>query len=82
MPPDRKARIAGVLYLLCIVCGFCAEALVRSKLIVYEDAALTAKNIIAHPALFRLGFLADLLSFTTGIVIAVIFYDLFKSVSF
>lgn len=81
MPPDRKARIAGVLYLICIVCGFCAESLVRGKLIAYGDAALTARNIIAHPTLYRLGFLADLLSFTTGIVIALIFYDLFKSVS-
>ena len=81
MPPDRKARIAGWLYLICIISGFCAEALVRNKLVVYDDAALTARNIIALPSLYRLGFLADLVSFTTGILIAVIFYDLFKSVS-
>ena len=81
MPPDRKARIAGLLYLICIVCGFCAEAFVRNKLVVYDDAALTASNIIAYPSLYRLGFLADLISFTTGLVIAVIFYGLFKSVS-
>jgi hypothetical protein len=81
MSPDRKARIAGFLYLICIISGFCAEAFVRNKLVVYNDAALTAGNIIGSPWLYRLGFFADLVSFTTGIVIAVIFYDLFKSVS-
>jgi hypothetical protein len=81
LPPDRKARIAGAMYLICIVAGFCAENLVRNRLVVYDNAALTASNIIASPGLFRLGFLADLISFTTGILIAIIFYDLFKSVS-
>jgi len=81
MPPDRKARSAGFLYLICIIAGFCAEFFVRNKLVVYDDAALSARNIIASPSLFRLGFLADLVSFTTGILIAIIFYDLFKSVS-
>jgi hypothetical protein len=81
VPPDHKARIAGMLYLICIASGFCAEFFVRDKLVVYSDAALTAKNILASPSLYRLGFLADLISFTTGIMTAVIFYDLFKSVS-
>ena len=81
MPPDRQARISGVLYLICIGSGFYAETFVRNKLVVYSDAALTARNIVASPSLFRLGFLADLISFITGILVAVIFYDLFKSVS-
>ena len=81
MRPDRKARIAGILYLICIISGFCAESFVRNKLVVYDDATLTARNIIGSPSLYRLGFFADLVSFITGIVIAVIFYDLFKSVS-
>jgi hypothetical protein len=81
MPPDRKARIAGLLYVICIIAGFCAEFFVRNKLVVYDDAALTAQNIVGSPSLFRLGFLADLVSFTSGILIAIIFYDLFKSVS-
>jgi hypothetical protein len=81
MTADRKARVAGFLYLICIVSGFCAETLVRNKLVAYDDAAFTARSIIASPSLYRLGFLADLISFTTGIVIAIIFYDLFKSVS-
>ena len=78
---DRKARIAGFLYVICIVSGFCAEAFVRNKLVVYDDATFTAHSILASPLLYRLGFLADLISFTTGILVSIIFYDLFKSVS-
>jgi hypothetical protein len=81
VPPDRKARLAGFLYLICIISGFCAESLVRNKLVVYDDAALTAHNIIASPSLYRLGFLADLVSFTSGIAIAILFYELLKCVS-
>ena len=81
MATERKARLAGLLYVICIISGFCAEAVVRNKLVAYDDAAFTARNIIASPSLYRLGFLADLVSFITGILIAVIFYDLFKSVS-
>jgi hypothetical protein len=46
---DRKARIAGFLYLICIVSGFCAEALVRNKLVAYDDATFTARSILATP---------------------------------
>src|SRR5258706_10334821 len=59
--PRLKARIAGGLWLLCIVAsvgGFIAGA----PLIVANDAAATAKNILANESLFRLGFAADLIS--------------------
>ena len=81
MPPDRKARIAGFLYLSCIGSGFLAESFVRNQLVVYSDAMVIARKIVASPWLYRLGFLADLVSFTMGIVVAIIFYDLLKSVS-
>jgi hypothetical protein len=54
---------------------------VRDKLVAYSDAALTATKILASPSLYRWGFLADLVSFTSGILIAVIFYDLLRIVS-
>jgi hypothetical protein len=76
MSPNRKARIAGLLYVICIACGLAAESFVRDKLVSYGDAELTATHILASPSLYRWGFLADLTSFTTGILIAVIFYDL------
>lgn len=77
----QKAAIAGLLYLICIVSGFSAEAFVRGTLVAYGDAALTASRILAAPSVYRWGFLADLISFTTGILVSVIFYDLFRVVS-
>jgi hypothetical protein len=79
--PDHRARLAGVLYLVCIAAGFSAEFFVRDRIVVYSDAALTAQNILASPWLYRAGFFADLISFTSGIIIAVIFYGLFSPVS-
>ncbi|MEP6885522.1 MAG: DUF4386 domain-containing protein [Gammaproteobacteria bacterium] len=77
----QKARIAGLLYVICIVSGFSAEFFVRDKLVAYGDPALTATRILAASSVYRWGFLADLVSFTTGILIAVIFYELFRVVS-
>jgi hypothetical protein len=81
MSTSLKARLAGLLYLICIASGFSAEFFVRDKLVAYGDAALTATRILAAPTGYRLGFLSDLISFTTGILISVIFYDLFQIVS-
>jgi Domain of unknown function (DUF4386) len=79
--PRQLARIAGVLYLICIASGFFAELIVRAKLIVLNDAAATASNIMASPALYRMGFFADFVGFTSGMVIAVLFYRLLKPLS-
>ncbi len=79
--PRQLARIAGVLYLICIASGFFAELFVRAKLIVLSDAATTAGNIMASPALYRVGFFADFAALTSGMVIAVLFYRLLKPLS-
>jgi hypothetical protein len=79
--PRQLARISGVLYLICIACGFFAELFVRAKLIVLSDAAMTASNIMAEPALYRMGFFADFAALTSGMVIAVLFYRLLKPLS-
>jgi hypothetical protein len=81
LSPRLKARVAGALYVLCIVCGFFAEMVVRSKLIVYSDPAATSRNILASPALYRLGFFADVTAMMLGLLSSVIMYTLFKVVS-
>jgi uncharacterized protein DUF4386 len=58
--PRRAARLAGFLYLLVIVGGGFAEIGVRQRLLVANDPAATASNILAHEQLFRWGFTADL----------------------
>lgn len=60
--PKKVARVAGFLYLIFIIALIFASAGTLDKLIVYGDAAATANNILAHPWMFRAGFMSDVLS--------------------
>src|SRR6184192_2922789 len=78
--PLLKARIAGSLWLLCIaasIVGFIAGF----PLIVANDAAATATNILAKESLFRLGFAADLISGLSYVGVTVFIYYVLKPVS-
>jgi len=79
--PQLKARIAGGLYLIIIVAAGFAEIFVREALTVPGDAGATARNILASEALYRLGFVADLVNLVCDIGLALIFYELFKPVN-
>ncbi len=81
MHVQRYARIAGVLCLVSLVAGGFGEAYVPSKLIVADDAAATAKNIIAFDLLFRLGFAGYLVEAICDVSLALIFYALLRPVS-
>src|SRR5437016_12174852 len=59
--PRAQARAAGGLWWLCIVAGI-VGFVAGAPLIVANDAAATAANILANESLFRLGFTADLIS--------------------
>lgn len=81
-PQLRKtARIAGFLYLMSIVTLVFRELFVFSKLIVFGDAAATAKNIMAHEWLFRVGFMSDLVSAVFFLLAAWALYVLLKPVN-
>ncbi|MDZ8119502.1 DUF4386 domain-containing protein [Pontiella agarivorans] len=73
------ARLAGLLYLVIIVCGIFAEAGVRMRLIEFGDPTLTAANIRASDMLFRAGFAADTIMLFCDVAIAILFYTLLKS---
>ena len=79
--PLVYARVAGVLYLVIIVCGIFSEAFVRSNLIVVGDASATAANILSSPSIFRIGFAADTMMLLSDVAIAVLFYVLLRPVS-
>ena len=70
-------RIAGVLYLVTIASGVFAEVFVRGSVIVRDDAAATAMNIIANESWYRLGLAADLVMLVCYVVVTGIFYYLF-----
>src|SRR5437588_11352482 len=58
--PRQLARMAGVLYLINIVLGAFATAIVPAIVVVSGGAAATAHNIQTHELLYRLGSLARL----------------------
>src|SRR5260370_35592958 len=76
--PRFKARIAGGFYLLIFVAAPFAEFFVRGRLLVYGDAAATATNILAHQSLFRLGFVAELVTIACDTIVALFFLDLLR----
>lgn len=70
-PTKKAARIAGAIYLTMVVTGPFTLVYIPDKLFVRGDASATASNILAHPALFRLGILGDM--FTEIIFICLVF---------
>ncbi len=78
--PRLKARIAGACWLLCIVAGM-VGFIAGGPLIVANDAAATATNILANESLFRFGFAANLISGLSYVGVTVFMYYVLKPVS-
>lgn len=78
---NKTARMAGFLYLMYIIITIPADALARSPLIVFGDAATTARNIMASEWQFRIGIVGDLVSAVFFLLAAWALYALFKSVN-
>jgi len=81
MNQKRKARLAGILYLVVIIFGVFAELYVRDKLIVPDDSAATVHNILENERLFRLGFISDLIMQVAFLLLPLPLYQLFKNVN-
>jgi hypothetical protein len=78
--PHSTARIAGVFYLICVVAGIFAISATAVK-IVTGDAAKTATDMLARETLYRTGIAAGFIAAAAYIVVAVLFYHLFKPVN-
>jgi len=76
--PRFQARMAGIIACITTTAGF--AAIIRSKLVVFGDAAATAHNILAHETLFRLAFTGDVIA-VLYIAYVLFLYNLFKPVS-
>src|SRR5206468_8428304 len=79
MSPRFQARMAGGLWWLCIVSGV-VGFVAGAPLIVANDAAATAANILAKESLFRLGFVADLISGVSYVGVTAFIYHVLKPV--
>lgn len=78
---NKTARMAGFLYLIYIVVHAFANVIGRSKLIVFGDAATTAKNIAASAWQFRIGVVGDLVAAVLFLLAAWALYVLLKPVN-
>lgn len=76
----KTARIAGILYVLVIIGGVFAEFVVRSNLIVAGATSATIDNLRSNEALFRIGFISDLVAHTCYFLLAFVLYTLLKPV--
>ena len=81
MTLSKKARVAGLLYLLGSLFGIVRLIYVPNTLFVYGNATATANNIAAHELLFRLGIVSYLLCAALWIFVTLALYRLFKGVN-
>ncbi|MDP5347865.1 MAG: DUF4386 domain-containing protein [Paracoccaceae bacterium] len=74
--PLAQPRLAGLLYLVIIMCGLWAEGYVRGTLVLPADAEATARNLVQHEALFRMGLLADTVMALADVAVGVLLFGL------
>ncbi|MBK7201009.1 DUF4386 domain-containing protein [Candidatus Amarolinea dominans] len=78
---NKSARMAGLLYLIYMVFHISADVIGRSRLIVFGDAATTARNIAASASQFRIGVVGDLVAAALFLLTAWALYVLLKPVN-
>ncbi|WP_222984849.1 DUF4386 domain-containing protein [Flagellimonas meishanensis] len=76
-----KARIAGLLYFIVVIAGIFSLMYVPSQLIVWDSAQQTMENIQTSESLFRLGILAESISFTAFLLLPLVLYSLLSKVN-
>jgi len=82
MNTNKKiARLAGLFYLIVIVCGVFAELVVRAKIFNISDTEATIYHIKTSAFLFRLGFMSDLMMQTAYFFLPLLLYKIFKAVN-
>jgi len=77
----KKARIAGLLYLVVVLTGIFSLAYVPETLFVWNDAAQTFNNIVTSESLFRLSILSSVVCYTAFIFLPLSLYSLLKPVN-
>lgn len=74
-------RLAGLLYLVIIVCGISAEVLFRGPLVDFGDAAATANAIRDAVGTFRLAVAADIVMAVSDAALAIMLFIIFRPVA-
>lgn len=79
--PSTRGRILAALYLFVIIAGITAQVFISDRLVVRDDAAMTAANIVANTSLYRLGFTIFMLEMVAQVAVSALHYDLLKPVN-
>lgn len=78
---DKKiARVSGLLYLVVVLTGIFSLAYVPKTLFVWDDAALTFRNITASETLFRLSIISSMVCYTAFLFLPIFLYKLLRQV--
>lgn len=78
----RTFRLAGICYLIIIVCGVSSEVILRGPLIDYNSAANTAKAVNTEHLRFRFSILADIVMALADTTLALLLFWIFRGISF
>ena len=70
----KAAKVVGYAYLFALVPAIFAEFYARGQLIVFDNAAQTALNIVEHERLFRLGIASNLTVFAIDVALITALY--------
>ncbi|MDQ6689321.1 MAG: DUF4386 domain-containing protein [Gemmatimonadota bacterium] len=77
----KAATVAGLLLLFGQVPAIFGEFYVPGQLIDYNNAAETARNIIAHERLFRLGIASNLVVFAADVILITCLYVILERIN-
>ena len=77
----KTARVAGLFFLLMVVFGLFSEIFFRQKLIISNDMAATASNILSNSFLYRIGITSDILMALSYLLTALVLFKLLSSVN-
>ncbi len=77
----KAAKVVGFAYLFALVPAIFAEFYARGHLIVFDNAAQTAQNIVEHEMVFRLGIASNLTVFAVDIALITALYVVLKPVN-
>lgn len=80
-PIQKIARFGGLLYLVIILAGTFEELFVRSHVIVSQDAAATASNLLGSDSLWRIGFAGSIVMLICAVALTLIFYLMLRPVN-
>ena len=77
----KAAKVVGFTYLFALVPAIFAEFYVRANLVVFDNSAQTAMNIVGHERVFRLGIASNLTVFAVDVALITALYVVLKPVN-